>query len=81
MIRLDSLGLLLGRLGRDWRGWLFGFSLLFSGFGLLWALVMRRTLEQVAPFFRLMASQSGLGVVGYGCGTWQMVRRDLPVPL
>ena len=23
----------------------------------------------------------GLGVVGYGCGTWQMVRRDLPVPL
>jgi len=61
MIRLDSLGLLLGRLGRDWRGWLFGFSLLFSGFGLLWALVMRRTLEQVAPFFRLMASQSGLG--------------------
>jgi len=56
-----SLGLLMARLTRDWRWWLVGFLTLLGGFGLVWCLVLRRTLEDISPFFRLLASQSGLG--------------------
>jgi ABC-2 type transport system permease protein len=55
-----SLILLISRLTNDWRLWLVGFCCILGGFGVVWALVLRRTLEDVSPFFRLLASQSGL---------------------
>ena len=54
------LALLLGRLGCDWQFWLSGFCVILVTFGMVWALVLRRTLEDISPFFRLLASQSGL---------------------
>ncbi len=56
-----AMGLLIGRLTKDWRWWLIGFLSILAGFGLVWCLVLRRTLEDITPFFRLLASQSGLG--------------------
>lgn len=55
-----SLFLLLGRLEKDWRAWLAGFCCILAGFGIIWARVLQRTLEQVAPFFRMLANQSGM---------------------
>lgn len=57
-----SLLVLLGRHWRDWRLAMAVFTLILVAFGLLWGSIIKRSLEQLSPFFRLLAGQSGLGL-------------------
>lgn len=57
-----SLAVLVSRHWRDWRAALALFTLTLVVFGLLWGSIIKRSLEQLSPFFRLLAGQSGLGL-------------------
>ena len=58
----SSMLVLVARHWRDWRLALVLFSLTLVVFGLLWGSIIKRSLEQLAPFFRLLAGQSGLSI-------------------
>ncbi len=62
MQRSGSMLVMVARHWRDWRFALALFSLMLVGFGLLWGSIIKRSLEQLAPFFRLLANQSGLTI-------------------
>ena len=57
-----SLAVLVSRHWRDWRAALALFTVTLVVFGLLWGSIIKRSLEQLSPFFRLLAGQSGLGL-------------------
>lgn len=57
-----SMSVLVARHWRDWRLALALFTCTLVVFGLLWGSIIKRSLEQLAPFFRLLASQSGLSI-------------------
>lgn len=57
-----SLFVLVFRHWRDWRVALALFTITLVVFGLLWGSIIKRSLEQLSPFFRLLAGQSGLGL-------------------